>query len=407
MGYFDKMFRTKTNADTTVAEPRGVDFTTALLMHLRGELDPALSAYLKIAEEFPEDSSAPFLAAVIRSGTGKVAEAADGLRSLSRRISSAEETISQSVLRDLVALVSDEPLLKVKGFAAIADIIVSCGDILKQEQFVQESAVCFEIAAALVPNHANVLHKLGDTLHDLRVYDYAESVLLEALKHAPNHWGALYTYAVLLQDLGRDEEAISYYERAVKLIPDHVNCQNNYGAALLRTNRLEEALTHCTLAAQFDPGSPFVKINLGNIYVLMQEYETARTCFTEAISLNDKLAPAYYGLGSVEQKLGSDPGRIRELYLKAIQLNPSIVECYQALGNFLAIDGNPEALQYFSTAVTLNNNLRDLHKDFGMACLKLGRREEALEHLSMALQQIPDDVVVQNLIHKVGTENPA
>ena len=406
MGFFDKMFGTKTD-DTIAAEPRRVDFASALSMHLRGELTLAFSDYLAVADESPDDTLAPFFAAAIRSGNGKMDEAVDGLRSLSRRISSAGETISQAVLRDLVSLVNDEPLLKAKGFATIADIIVSFGDVLKQEGFVQESAVCFEIAASLVPGHANVLHKLGDTLHDLRVYDYAESVLLEALQHAPNHWGALYTYAVLLQDLGRDEEAITYYERAVKLIPDHVNCQNNYGAALLRTNRIEEALVHCQLAAKFGPGSPFVKINLGNVYLLMQEYETARTCFTEAISLNDTLAPAYFGLGSAEHRLGSDAGRIGELYLKAIQLNPSMPECYQALGNVLASDGNPEALQYFSAAMELNGNMKNLHKDFGVACLRLGRREEGVEHLRVALQQAPGDVMVQNILVELEAENPA
>ncbi|MBK5276354.1 MAG: tetratricopeptide repeat protein [Desulfuromonadales bacterium] len=406
MGFFDKMFGTKTNSGKIAAEAQAGDFVTALLMHLRGELEPALSAYQKIAEEFPEDTLAPFFAAAIRSDTGKAVEAADGLRSLSRRIAAAGEAISRAISLDLVSLVSDEPFLKVKGIPAVADIIVSFGDSLKQSGFVQESAVCFEIAAGLVPEHANVLYKLGDTLHDLGIYDYAESVLLEALKHAPSHWGALYTYAVLLQDLGRDEEAITYYGRAVRLIPDHVNSQNNYGAALLRANRLEEALVHCTLAANYDPDSPLVKINLGNIYLLMQEYETARTCFTEAISLNDKLAQAYFGLGSVEQRSGSDTGRIRELYLKAIQLNPSIPEIYQAVGNLFAGDGSPEALQYFSEAVQMNSNLKDLHKDFGMACLQQGQRKEALEHLRMALQQNPDDVMVQNVLAGAEAENP-
>jgi tetratricopeptide (TPR) repeat protein len=312
-----------------------------------------------------------------------------------------EETISRAVSFDLIALISDDPFLSV---SAVADVVVSFGDILKKEGFVRESAVCFEIAAEFVPDNAHVLYRLGDTLHDLCLYDYAESVLQKALKYAPNHWEALYTYAVLLQDLKRYEEAITYYEKAVKLNPDHVKCQNNYGAALMMINRLDEALAHCTIAAELAPDFLPVKINLGNIHLLLQQYETARTNYLEAISLDKNLAPAYFGLASAERKLGSEKGRVRELYLKVIELNPSIPDAHHALGNLLASEGDPEALSYFSAAAQLNNNLKNLHKDFGNACLQLGRREEALEHLIIAHEQNPDDTATRDTLSRLKEE---
>ena len=395
MSFFSKIFKSNEIADKTTADPREVDFSAALSMHLRGEVDSALGIYLKIAEKLPDDCLAPFFASAIKAGKGNIVEAAEILRSLSHRISLKEENISREISLNLVALMSDDPFL---GVPAVAEIIVSFGDMLKKEGFVRESAVCFEIATGLVPDNAHMLYKLGDTLHDLGVYDYAESVLLEALNHVPNHWESLYTYAVLLQDLKRFAEAITYYEKAVKLNPDHVRCQNNYGVTLMMTNRLDEALAHYTIAEELAPDFPLVKINLGNLHLLRQEYETARTNYLEAITLNKNLAPAYFGLASVEQILGSDSGRIRELYLKAIELNPSIPEVHHALGNLLAHEGEPEALSHFSAAEQLNNNLTNLHRDFGKACLQLGRKEEALEHLRIARQQDPDDVTTRETL---------
>lgn len=396
MSLFNKMFGKKVADATTAAGPQGVVFITALSMHLRGEQDQALAAYESCAGNPAGDNLAPFFAAAIRAGKGNVAEAAESLRLLSRDISGAGDNISRAIAMDLVALLSGEPL----PLPAVAEIVVSFGDLLKKEGSVRESAVCFEIATGLAPDNAHMLHKLGDTLHDLGSYDYAETVLLEALKCAPNHWGALYTYAVLLQDLGRDEEAISYYKKAVKLFPTHVNCQSNFGAALLRVNRVEEALVHCTRAAELDPGAPLVKVNLGYIYSLRQEYETARTCFTEAISLNENLAPAYYGLASVEQALGAEPERIKELYLKAVAINPATPVAHHALGNLLASQGDLQALAHFSAAAQYDDNQRNLHRDFGIACLRLGRREEALEQLRVALGQNPEDVMLQDLLAK-------
>jgi len=404
MSIFTKIFGSKT-VDTSSAVPQVAEFVAVLLMHLRGELEPALRGYQEIAAALPGDAPAPFFAAAILAGKGELAEAAESLRSLSRQLSLVGETLPRAITGKLYALVKDQPTLF--RLPAVAEICASFGDLLKQEGFLQESAVCFEVAAGLVPDNAQVLHKLGDTLHDLRIYDYAEEVLLAALKNAPNHWGALYTYAVLLQDLGRNDEAITYYEKAARFNPEHVNCQNNYGAALLRTNRLEEALEHCSRAAALDPASPFVKVNLGNIYLLMQEYEKARTCFAEAISLNASLAVAYFGLGSVEQAMKSSPDQVRELYLKALEINPALAEAHHALGNLLAESGSPEALSHFSLAVQLNNGMKNLQKDFGKACLQLGRREEALEHLETALEQDPNDAVAREILDLVQAEKQA
>ena len=394
MGFFDKMFGGKDGGTNSVQEEGG-DFVAALQMHLRGELEPAIAAYGRFAADSPNDNLAPFFAAAARAALGDFAGAAEGLRALSRRAAEDETTISRAVAGDLVALLHEEPFLKVPE---VAEVVISLGDALKSHGFVQESAVCFEIAAGLLPEHANVLHKLGDTLHDLRMYEYADTVLQEALRLAPNHWDSLYTHAVLLQDLGRFDEALEQYEKAVRLSPDHVKCRNNYGAALMMANRLDEALEQCSEAEQLDPLFPLAKVNLGNINLLKRDAEAARACFERAISLDETLALAHFGLGSAEQSLGADGERVRQLYLRAIELNPAFAEFHHALGRLLVREGNPEALTYLAAAVQLNGALRYVHRDFGLACLQLGRREEGVEHLKIALQQNPDDAEILSLL---------
>lgn len=393
MGFFNKMFGGK--GAKSAAESRGSDFLNALSMQLRGELEGAREAYRALAQRFSDDNLVAFFAATADSGLGRVAEAAESLRALSKRISDAGQNISQEITLDLTALLENDPAV---SRPRAADLVTEFGDRLKEEGFLRESAVAFEIASALVPENARVLHKFGDTLHDLRVYDYAEQVLQQALRHGPNHWGALYTYAVLLQDLGRFDEAISFYERAVRLNPEHARCRNNFGAALLATGRLDAALEQCNAAARLDPDAPLVKVNLGNVYLQLKQYQEARVCFEKAVSLAENLAPGHFGLGAAEEGLGSPVEKVRDLYLKAIELDPGIPEFRHALGNLLADHGNPQALAHFSTAAQLNPNLGGLQRDFGSACLKLGMREEALEHLKQALDQDPDDEAAREML---------
>ncbi|HZV81347.1 MAG TPA: tetratricopeptide repeat protein, partial [Geobacteraceae bacterium] len=137
-----------------------------------------------------------------------------------------------------------------------------------------------------------------------------------------------------------------------------------------------------------------------------QEYEIARTCFSEAIALNGNLAPAYFGLGAVEQSAGGDPGLARELYLKAVELNPSNPQFHHALGNLLAAERDPDALAHFAAAAQLHPNRENLQRDFGNACLQLGQGEEGVDHLRLALEQNPDDAMASELLARAERDNP-
>ncbi|BCG47615.1 hypothetical protein GEOBRER4_n2452 [Citrifermentans bremense] len=275
---------------------QGSDFVAALSL-LHDDLDGAFAAYVKLAEEAPQDNLSTFFASSIMAGKGGVSEAASNLRSISQRISSSGESISRVISTELFEAVLDHPAVRIP---AVTDLVLAFAEALKRGGFLQESAVCFEIAASLVPGNAHVLHKFGDVLHDLRMYDYAEEVLKGALRLASHHWGALYTYAVLLHDLGRNEEALAYYERAVKVDPNHANCRNNYGSALMSLGRFDDALEKCNLAAELAPEAPLLKVNLGNVHLMKQNYDEARACFEAAASLDANLAQAHFGLGAVE-----------------------------------------------------------------------------------------------------------
>jgi Flp pilus assembly protein TadD len=332
LSIFKNIFGTKTEAEKPkpVAAPQHVDLATALSMLLLGQLDEAHQAFLRIHEAAPEDDLAAYFTAALTAYKGEVAEAAASLRALSAAIASRGGGISHAIVTDTLAVATPRML------AGVAEISVGFGVTLKEQGFLREGVVCLEIAAGLLPDNPHILHKFGDALHDLGHYDYAEKVLLEALKNAPNHWGALYTYAVLLQDLNRDEEALQYYDKAARFDPSHAKCLNNYGAALLRTNRVDEALVQCTAAAELDPESPLVQVNLGNIYFLKQQYEEARNCFGRAVALNDNLAAAHLGLGKAEEALGGDLELAKEHYRTAVRLSPALTELYPALKELAA-----------------------------------------------------------------------
>lgn len=395
MGFFSKFFGTKEVGNDAAQTARGDDLFSALSLHLAGEADAAATLYRQLGAGQPAAILAPFLSATLLAAGGAVAEAAERLRELSRRCAADNAALSQCVVRELDTLFREELVFDV---AAVAGIVVDCGECLKKKGFAAESAVCFEIASVFLPNDPAVLYQLGDTLHDLKNYSYAEKVLKKVLEIAPDHWFALYVYAVLLQDLGRYDEAISYFERAIALNPDHVKCQNNYGAALMQVGRLDEARFHCTLAAQQDPDFLQARLNLGNIHLLKTEYDSAKACFEQVLAVNSRISHGYIGLAAVELQAGGEGARAIALYRKALECPPPFPAVHHALGNLLLETGDVAALEHYAAAAGLYATLPGLHRDFGRACLHFGRREEGLEHLRLAIEQNPEDQAARELL---------
>jgi Flp pilus assembly protein TadD len=63
-----------------------------------------------------------------------------------------------------------------------------------------------------------------------------------------------------------------------------------------------------------------------------------------------------------------------------------------------------EAIEQFREAVRIDGDYREAHSNLALLLLQLGRRDEAVVHLSEALRLKPDDANVKAQLRQLGIE---
>jgi len=126
---------------------------------------------------------------------------------------------------------------------------------------------------------------------------------------------------LLLRHDARNRKAIPLLRAALKADPNWVECLQNLGVALAREGRTAEAIPYLERARDLQPRSPGIRIGLGNAYLKVHRFASARGEFQRALKLrngsraNLGLAIAWAGNGEPEYALrhlaaavAKDPG---------------------------------------------------------------------------------------------------
>ena len=104
----------------------------------------------------------------------------------------------------------------------------------------------------------------------------------------------------------RSRKAIPLLESALETDPDWIECLQNLGVALARNGMSAEAITYFERARDLEPGSAGIRIGLGNAYLKVHRFASARGEFQEALrqrndsAANLGLAIAWAGNGVPE-----------------------------------------------------------------------------------------------------------
>jgi len=225
-------------------------------------------------------------------------------------------------------------------------------------------------------------------------YRSAVSIWSKTVADRPQSWRAHNDLALALtDDPSRVPEAISHYEEALRLNPDYVMAHINLGIALAKSpGRLPEAISHYEEALRLDPDSAVAHNDLGNALARIPgSAPDAISQFEEAIRLNPDYANAHYNLATVLKEIpGRAPDAVSQ-FEKAIRLKPDFAEAHNDLAIILAgIPGRlPEAVAHFEQVIQIKPDYADAHRNLASAYASMGRTEDAIAQLELALKLDP------------------
>ncbi len=146
------------------------------------------------------------------------------------------------------------------------------------------------------------------------------------------------------------------FEHSLKIDDTNFILHNNFGLLLLKEGKTEEALKQ----------------------------------FEKTLELKPNYAEVYNNIGLVMSKQGKPEEELKN-YLKAIQLNPKLEKVHYNIANWYVKQkqvGN--AVLYLNRAIQANPNYAEAHYRLGQILFWLNKKEEALQHFSVAAKLKPE-----------------
>jgi tetratricopeptide (TPR) repeat protein len=118
--------------------------------------------------------------------------------------------------------------------------------------------------------------------------------------------------------------------------------------AAMQAGRMQDAEILLLEITRAQPELAGPWINLGQVYVALEQHEEARLAFLEAIRANPRNCTAYNELGVLSRQYG-DFASAEEHYRRCIEIAPEFKDAYLNLGILyeLYLGKLPEALEYY------------------------------------------------------------
>ncbi len=199
---------------------------------------------------------------------------------------------------------------------------------------------------------------------------------------------SLYNSALTLTSRGEYYDALNAYRRAIDIYPKFIEAYNNIGEIYSQLGDSSHAISMYMQALDIERHYKIL-LNLGVEYYNRRDYQTALKYFIECIMLESDFLEGNFYTGMTYFNL-QDLSMAEQYLVKVISIDRRHLK-----SNYLLSYINYEWKRYDAT-LTYLDNIRDitddkifLNKYYGFCYYHLGRFDEAVEHLQIALESSP------------------
>ena len=280
-------------------------------------------------------------------------------------------------------------------------------------------------------------YREGTGYFDLGMYKDAIEEFNKALKIQPENIKTLINlgWSYVLSE--KFEEAESIFEKASQLEKENVYVLNGLASTYFNRGKIDESITAFTRVIELSNDSDvlyFAYNNLGHLYIIKNDYETAIKKIQKAIAVFPDRIEGHFNLGNIYYNLGlyneslleysicsdlkpddvkyesyklSAEGHIymnQELYPESVQKFKEALDkgfedplFYNNLGAAYEKAGDLyKSLKCFKKAVELNPSYQSAYVNIGYINDRLNETEEAIKYYGKAIELNPSDIIALN-----------
>ncbi len=228
----------------------------------------------------------------------------------------------------------------------------------------------------------------------IEAYDYALAI------NSQNTF-ALFNKGNILCLQDKYEEAIPVYLEYLENEPDNYEAMNNLAECYTRTGNLVLARKYLNDTIELAPDSPYPWYGLGVISLSSGNPDESIIYLRKAVRLDDEDPEIWYMLGKAHYARKEIKDTIR-CYCEALKLEAYFTLIWIELGKIILKDGLvPRALPFFEKAYKKLGDIPGINYLLASFYLNIGLAENALRHLSLALDA--DDEIFE-YFHEIFPE---
>jgi tetratricopeptide (TPR) repeat protein len=216
---------------------------------------------------------------------------------------------------------------------------------------------------------------------------------------SPNNVEVFRNLYMLAKSKNDKISAVSYLQKYLSLNSNDGEAQRDLGDMLYERKDLDGSLAAYRKAIQVDPSIKGFYKRYAEIVIAKGEQDEVIKALSGVIKQGEADLSTYTTLGMIYQKKKMYTNA-RDVYLKALQLEPQNTDALIALGECYAQVGNfSDAVITYEQAVMMNPNASDEYKALGDLYQKQGKNEQAMNAYMKYLDKKPND---QEIAAKVG-----
>jgi tetratricopeptide (TPR) repeat protein len=261
----------------------------------------------------------------------------------------------------------------------------------------------YSISVALRPDNEGALVNLGTSFYERKRYDDAELCFERACELAPKYLVAWKNLGNSLKSQEKYKPAIEAYQAALKLSPDDYEANYLIGRVYNTLREFDLALEHLCKAVAIRPSDDRAQIELGNLYWQRGDRQKS----VEHLLEFEKIAPNNYWmltqLGSCLSTMEQHDQAIVRID-KAIDLHPEMSMPHELKGIALLRDGKrQEALEAFGRAYRTKDRAPSTFANYAALLKGEGNQAEAIRVLQQGQQLFPTSQKIKLLLQYIQT----
>ncbi len=180
------------------------------------------------------------------------------------------------------------------------------------------------------------------------------------------------------------------YEEILKINPKSSNIYGNLGVIYKIKGDINTAIKCYIEAIKLNPKNLLVYNNLGNAFKEIKNYKMAIRVYLDALKINPKDFNMFNNLGIVFELIG-DSNRAIEAYKQAVKINPKYAKAINNIGVVLYKQKRyKESAQIFEIALQSDSDYNEVYSNKGAAYNKAKDYDKAIESLEMAILKMPN-----------------